>query len=192
MPKPLHGTFGIGDTWTWVAFDADSKLIISWLVGQQTVEWACEFLADIRNRLANRVPLTTDGHRPYLQATDQAFNWDVDYATLEKHYGMDQNKGESRYSPAKLQSIEVCSICGTRDEAHISTGFTERQNLTRRIGMRRFTRLTNGFSKKVQSLEAAFSLHFMYYNFARVRKTLRTIPAMVAGISDHVWAEKES
>lgn len=191
VPAELQGTFGIGDVWTWTAIDADSKLAVSWLVGQRTVEYACEFMKDVRSRLANRVQLSTDGHRPYLQATEQAFNWEVDYAMIEKHYGTDPNKGQSRYSPAKLQSIKIRKVCGNAEPKHISTSFVERQNLTMRMGMRRFTRLTNGFSKKIENLQAAVALHYMHYNFGRIHQTLRMTPAMASGISDHVWTLEE-
>lgn len=148
-------------------------------------------MRDVRSRLANRVQLTTDGHRPYLQATQQAFDWNVDYAMLEKHYGTDSDRGNARYSPSKLQSITVRHICGTPDPKHISTSFAERQNLTMRMSMRRFTRLTNGFSKKVENLQASVALHFMHYNFVRIHQTLRCTPAMAAGLTDHVWTIEE-
>lgn len=183
----MQGAFGVGDVWTWTAIDADTKLMIAWLVGLRTVPYAIEFMQDVRSRLANRVQLTTDGHRPYLQATQQAFDWQVDYTMLEKHYGMDTSRGPVRYSPSKLQSITLRHICGNPAPEHVSTSFSERQNLTMRMGMRRFTRLTNGFSKKIENLQAAVALHYMHYNFARVHQTLRVTPAMESGLSDHVW-----
>jgi len=189
VPLNRQGQFGIGDVWTWTAIDADTKLAIAWLAGQRTVEWACRFMKDVRSRLANRVQLTTDGHRPYLQATQQAFDWQVDYAMLEKHYGMDERRGQARYSPSKLQSITLRHICGNPEPAHISTSFAERQNLTMRMSMRRFTRLTNAFSKKIEN--HALALYFMYYNFCRIHQTLRVTPAMEAGIAGHVWSLAE-
>jgi IS1 family transposase len=193
LPESFQGSFGFGDVWTWAAIDADSKLVLSWLVGQRTIEYACQFMADVRSRLANRVQLTTDGLRSYLQATELAFDWQVDYAMLEKKYGMDSDtkRAEARYSPAKLRKINTIRICGNADPKHISTSYIERQNLTMRMGMRRFTRLTNAFSKKVENHEAAIALHYMWYNFGRTHMTLKTTPAMKAGVADHVWTIEE-
>jgi IS1 family transposase/lambda repressor-like predicted transcriptional regulator len=185
------GILGHGDVWTWTAIDADSKLMISYLVGKRDADYALAFMTDVAGRLATRVQLTTDGHGPYLYAVEGAFGSDIDYAMLVKHYGADPEKGGRRYSPAELISTEQRPINGMPDAKHISTSFVERANLTMRMGMRRFTRLTNGFSKKVENLEHAVSLHFMHYNFARIHKTLRVTPAMEAGLTDHVWTLEE-
>lgn len=175
-----------GDVWTWVAMDADSKLAISWLVGSRDAGYATVFIEDVASRLANRVQLTTDGHRPYLEAVEGAFGTEIDYAQLVKLYG-EPVGNEKRYSPGVCIGCRRKPIMGDPDHAHISTSFVERQNLTMRMGMRRFTRLTNAFSKKVENHEAAVALHFMHYNFARVHQTLRVTPAMEAGVADHVW-----
>jgi IS1 family transposase len=186
------GVLGHGDVWTWTAIDAESKLIVSYLVGKRDADYATAFMRDVAGRLANRVQLTTDGHGPYLYAVEDAFGTDIDYAMLVKHYGAaPSGDAARRYSPAELIAVEQRPINGKPDPAHISTSYVERQNLTMRMGMRRFTRLTNGFSKKVENLEHAVSLHFMHYNFARIHKTLRVTPAMEAGISDHVWTLEE-
>ena len=185
------GVLGHGDVWTWTAIDADSKLIVSYQVGKRDAEYANVFMTDVASRLASRVQLTTDGHAPYLYAVEGAFGADIDYAMLVKHYGAAADSGARRYSPAELISTEQRPINGNPNAKHISTSFVERQNLTMRMGMRRFTRLTNGFSKKVENLEHAVSLHFMHYNFARIHKTLRVTPAMEAGLTDHVWTLEE-
>jgi IS1 family transposase len=177
--------------WTWTAIDADSKLIVSYQVGKRGADYALALMTNVASRLANRVQLTTDGHARYLYAVEGAFGPDIDYAMLVKHYGSDPEKGGRRYSPAELISTEQRPINGNTDVKHISTSFVERQNLTVRMGMRRFTRLTNGFSKKVENLEHAVSLHFMHYNFARIHKTPRMTPAMEAGLTDHVWTLEE-
>jgi IS1 family transposase len=186
------GVLGHGDVWTWTAIDAESKLIVSYLVGKRDADYATAFMRDVAGRLANRVQLTTDGHGPYLYAVEDAFGTDIDYAMLVKHYGAaPSGDAARRYSPAELIAAEQRPINGKPDPAHISTSYVERQNLTMRMGMRRFTRLTNGFSKKVENLEHAVSLHFMHYNFARIHKTLRVTPAMQAGVTDHVWTLEE-
>jgi len=185
------GVLGHGDVWTWTAIDADSKLIVSYQVGKRDADYANIFMTDVASRLASRVQLTTDGHAPYLYAVEGAFGADIDYAMLVKHYGAPADSGARRYSPAELISTEQRPINGNPDAKHISTSFVERQNLTMRMGMRRFTRLTNGFSKKVENLEHAVSLHFMHYNFGRIHKTLRVTPAMEAGLTDHVWTLEE-
>ena len=185
------GVLGHGDVWTWTAIDADSKLIVSYQVGKRDAEYAQAFMQDVAGRLDNRVQLTTDGHAPYLQAVGDAFGSEIDYAMLVKHYGTGSMTEQRRYSPAQLIATELRPINGTPDTKHISTSFVERQNLTMRMGMRRFTRLTNGFSKKVDNLEHAVSLHFMHYNFARIHKSLRVTPAMEAGLADHVWTLEE-
>jgi IS1 family transposase len=179
-----------GSMWTWTAIDADSKLVISYLIGQRDAGYAWEFMRDVADRLANRVQLTTDGHKPYLAAVDAAFAGEIDYAILVKQYG-EVDAGAGRYSPAKCTGIRKSPVSGCPEAEHVSTSFVERQNLTMRMAMRRFTRLTNAFSKKVENLEHAVSLHFMFYNFCRVHQTLRVTPAMEAGIADHVWSIEE-
>lgn len=179
-----------GDVWTWVAIDAESKLICSWLVGRRDAGCATEFVQDLAGRLANRVQLTTDGLKVYLNAVADAFQNDIDYGILHKVYGTEP-ANEARYSPAKCLGCEKKAAIGNPDERHISTGYVERQNLTMRMGMRRFTRLTNAFSKKIENHIAAIALHCMYYNFARIHQTLRVTPAMEAGISNHVWGVDE-
>jgi IS1 family transposase len=181
---------GAGDVWTWTAICADTKLVPSWLVGSRDAEAASAFIADIAGRLASRIQLTSDGHGPYLQAVEGAFGADVDYAMLGKVYGSAPEAG-TRYSPAECVACRKQRITGSPDERHVSTSFAERQNLTMRMSMRRFTRLTNGFSKKFENHAHAVALHFMYYNFGRVHKTLRVTPAMQAGIADHVWTLEE-
>jgi IS1 family transposase len=192
VPDAKAAPEGAGDVWTWTAIDADSKLIVSWLVGDRDVRAATTFMNDVAGRLANRVQLTTDGHKPYLTATDGAFNENIDYAMLVKLYsrptGADQ---ERRYSPGNCCGAVKGTVCGDPDDRHVSTSYVERQNLTMRMGMRRFTRLTNAFSKKIQNHAHAVALHFMYYNFGRIHKTLRITPAMQAGVSDHVWSLEE-
>ncbi len=181
---------GLGSIWTWTAIDADTKLIASWLVGSRDAESAYEFMQDVAGRLRGRVQLTTDGHRPYLDAVEAAFGIDIDYAVLQKIYGTDANP-EKRYSPAVCLGCKVENVTGDPDPKHISTSYVERQNLTMRMSMRRFTRLTNAFSKKIENHAAAVALYFMYYNFGRVHQTLRVTPAMEAGVMDHVWTIEE-
>lgn len=176
-----------GDTWTWTAIDADSKLMISWLVGGRDSEYAIAFMDDLRDRLAQRVQLTSDGHRAYLEAVEGAFGGDVDYAQLVKIYGTAPEAGKGRYSPAECIGARKERIEGSPDPKHISTSFAERHNLTMRMHMRRFTRLTNAFSKKVENHAHAVALHAMYYNFVRTHKTLRVTPAMAAGVTDRLW-----
>jgi|SRR5882724_6034512 len=175
-----------GDVWTWVAMDADSKLVCSWLVGKRDAVCATEFIQDLADRLAHRVQLTTDGHRVYLNAVIDAFADDIDYAMLVKMFGAD-HAGEARYSPANCTGCREVSLLGNPNPKHISTSYVERQNLTMRMQMRRFTRLTNAFSKKVENHIASIAIHYMHYNFCRIHQTLRVTPAMQAGISDHVW-----
>lgn len=177
---------GAGDTWTWTAIDADSKLVLSYLVGGRDAEYAMWFMDDLRDRLANRVQLTSDGHRAYLEAVEGAFGADVDYAQLVKIYGSAPG-GEVHYSPAECTGIHKRRVAGSPDDAHVSTSYVERQNLTMRMHMRRFTRLTNVFSKKVENHAYAVALHFMYYNFVRIHKALRVTPAMAAGVADRLW-----
>ncbi|MEY2536497.1 MAG: hypothetical protein QOG67_237 [Verrucomicrobiota bacterium] len=178
---------GAGDCWTWVALDADTKLVPCWLIGQRTAGYAYHFMQDLKGRLANRVQLTTDGHVAYLRGVTGAFGPEIDYAQLQKIYGSPKD-GETRYSPAICLGSRKAIISGTPDYDHISTSYIERQNLTMRMSMRRFTRLTNAFSKKMENLEHAVALHYMHYNFCRVHQTLRVTPAMEAGIADHIWA----
>lgn len=184
---------GAGDTWTWTAIDSDSKLILSYLVGGRDSEYAIAFMDDLRSRLANRVQLTTDGHKAYLEAVEGAFGGDVDYAQLIKIYGGPTgNKGhEKKYSPAECTGIRKTAVEGEPVKALVSTSHIERQNLTMRMHMRRFTRLTNGFSKKVENHAYAVALHFMYYNFVRVHQTLKVSPAMEAGVTDRLWDIKD-
>ena len=176
-----------GDTWTWTAIDADTKLIVSYLVGGRDGEYAMAFMDDLRSRLANRVQLTSDGHRAYLEAVEGAFGRDVDYAQLVKIYGAAPESVKGRYSPAECTGIRKTRIEGYPDPKHVSTSFAERQNLTMRMHMRRFTRLTNAFSKKVENHSYAVALHFMYYNFVRIHQKLRMSPSMAAGVTDRLW-----
>lgn len=180
-----------GDVWTWTAIDADSKLAVSWLVGGRDAGYAQVFMQDVASRVANRIQLTTDAHKPYFLAIEDAFGSDVDYAMLVKIYGPVTGEQARRYSPAACTGCKRYPVMGDPDEKHISTSFVERQNLTMRMSIRRFTRLTNAFSKKVENHEAAVALHFMNYNFARVHQTLRVTPAMQAGVTDHVWTLAE-
>jgi IS1 family transposase len=182
------GILGHGDVYTWTAIDADTKLAISWLVGRRDHECAEIFIADLAARLAGRIQLTTDGHGPYLGAVEKIFGGAIDYAMLVKHYEGQGNVEQRRYSPAQFVSAEKRRINGNPDIKEVSTSYVERQNLTMRMGMRRFTRLTNGFSKKIENLEHAVALHFMHYNFCRIHKTLKTTPALEAGISDKLWS----
>ncbi|MCW5557795.1 MAG: DDE-type integrase/transposase/recombinase [Verrucomicrobiae bacterium] len=182
---------GWGDCWTWTAICADTKLVPCWFVGSRDATAAYHFMHDLAERLVSRVQLTTDGHKPYLQAVEDAFGSEIDYAMLIKIYGASPEGPEVRYSPAACMGAKKAVIQGKPEWKHISTSFAERQNLTMRMQMRRFTRLTNGFSKKVQNHEAAVALHFMHYNFCRVHMSLRVTPAMEAGVADHVWSIEE-
>ena len=190
VPEDKKGKIGYGDVWTWTALDADTKLVISWVVGLRTAKYAYWFMNDLQSRLANRVQLTTDGHHLYLWAVEDAFGAEVDYAMLTKLYGPEP-KGETRYSPAKCVGAKPKIIQGDPDPNKISTSYVERQNLTMRMSMRRFTRLTNAFSKKIDNHKMAVALYFMHYNFVRPHKALAdpypTTPAMAAGVSDHIW-----
>ncbi len=182
---------GAGDTWTWTALDADSKLIVSWLVGGRDADYADAFMQDVASRLAGRVQLTTDGHKAYLEAVEGAFGADVDYAQLVKLYGTTADSFKGRYSPADCTGIIKTRIEGRPDAKHVSTSYVERQNLTMRMHMRRFTRLTNGFSKKVENHGYAVALHCTFYNFVRIHKTLRVTPAMAAGLTTQLWEMKD-
>lgn len=179
-----QGAAGEGDVWTWTALDADSKLIVSWLVGDRDADAACSFMYDVRDRLANRVQLTTDGHRAYLVAVEKAFEYDVDYAMLIKMYGGSDGNTETerKYSPAECTGCKKTRVMGDPNPKFVSTSYVERQNLTMRMHMRRFTRLTNAFSKKIENHCYAIALHFVYYNFAKIHKSLSVTPAMQAGL----------
>jgi IS1 family transposase len=176
-----------GDTWTWTAIDADSKLVLSWLVGGRDSSYAMAFMDDVASRLANRVQLTSDGHKAYLEAVEGAFGGDIDYATLEKIYRTDPAGARGRYSPPVCIGAKKRRVEGDPDPRHVSTSYVERQNLTMRMHARPFTRLTNAFSKKVENHANAVALHFAYYNFVRTHKTLRVTPAMAAGATDRLW-----
>lgn len=178
---------GAGDVWTWTAIDADTKLIVAYHIGNRSGEDAMYLMDDLRARLANRVQLTTDGHRAYLEAVEGAFGADVDFAQLVKLYGP-SIAAPGRYSPAECIGAKKVRVEGNPDIAHVSTSYVERQNLTMRMSMRRFTRLTNAFSKKLENHIHALALYFVFYNFTRVHKTLRMSPAMAAGITDHLWS----
>lgn len=185
------GILGHGDAYTWTAIDADTKLAISWLVGRRDGEYAEAFMADLASKLAGRIQLTTDGYGPYIGAVEKMFGGAIDYAMLVKIYEGEGQQDQRRYSPAGFVKAEKRRINGNPDVKEVSTSYVERQNLTMRMSMRRFTRLTNGFSKKIENLGHAVALHFMFYNFGRIHKTLRVTPAMEAGISDHVWSLEE-
>jgi IS1 family transposase len=199
VPAEHKGEFGFGDVWTWVAIDADTKLVPSWMVGDRSTETAVRFIDDLAFRMANRVQLTTDGHNAYLDAVEHGFQGEIDYAQLIKIYGQPTGAdNERRYSPAVCTGTRIIVQAGDPDITHINTSYVERQNLTMRMSMRRFTRLTNGFSRKVENLAAAVSLHFWHYNAARPHQTLTkrnggylTTPAMEAGVLDHVWTLNE-
>ena len=187
--KGLQG-FGVGDVWTWTAIDADTKLVPCWYLSESRDAGAAyEFMSDLESRLGHRVQLTTDGLRAYLDAVESTFGYmGIDYAMLVKLYGPDPNEAEHRYSPAVCIGAECAVISGNPDPDHISTSYVERQNLSMRMGMRRFTRLTNGFSKKVENHAHMVALWFMYYNFVRIHQTLRVTPAMAAGVTDRLWS----
>lgn len=191
VPVEMQGIFGIGDVWTWTAMCADTKIMASWMVGGRDSESAKAFIGDLSGRLANRIQLTTDGNRLYIDAVERAFAGDVDYAMLVKHYNDEHKSPERKYSPSSFVSADKRRINGDPDLAHVSTSYVERQNLTMRMSMRRFTCLTNAFSKKVDNHMHAVALHFMYYNFGRIHKSLRVTPAMEAGIASHVWTLEE-
>lgn len=193
VPADLQGQFGYGDVWTFVAIDAETKLVPHWLHGNRTASDAKSFVDDVAGRLAHRVQITTDGHRMYLEAMESGFGGAVDYAMLVKLYGSEGNRREpeTRYSPGECCGTTKMVISGDPDPDHISTSYVERQNLTMRMRMRRFTRLTNAFSKKLENLCHAVSLHFMHYNFVRRHMTLRMPPALKAGVADHLWTLEE-
>ena len=178
---------GAGDVWTWTAIDPDTKLIVSYYVGDRSGQSAMVLMDDLRARLANRVQLTTDGHKAYLEAVECAFGGDVDFAQLVKMYGPTIT-APGRYSPAESTGIKKIAREGNPDIKHVSTSYVERQNLTMRMSMRRFTRLTNAFSKKLDNHIHALALYFVFYNFTRIHKTLRMSPAMAAGVTDRLWS----
>jgi len=186
VPQEKQGQYGYGDVWTWTALDSNSKLIISYFVGLRNAECANIFMGDVASRLTERVQMTTDGLKVYLDAVEDAFGADIDFAQLVKIYG-DAPEGEKRYSPPKCNGTKKDKIMGMPNPKLISTSYVERQNLTMRMLMRRFTRLTNAFSKKVGNHECAIALHFMYYNFVRIHKTLRVTPAQAAGLTTKLW-----
>ena len=186
VPEEHRGEWGYGDVWTYTAIDAETKLVPSWFIGPRNLDSATMFMRDLVSRLHGRVQLTTDGHTMYLDAVESAFGSDVDYAMLQKIYGTSPEL-ERRYSPVECLGTTTEVIQGNPDKKHISTSYVERQNLTMRMSMRRFTRLTNAFSKKVENLAAAVSLHFMHYNFCRKHQAHGMTPAMAAGVTDHVW-----
>ena len=175
-----------GDVWTWTAIDADTKLVPSWMIGPRDLGSAYTFMHDLAERLSHRVQLTTDGHKPYLEAVESAFNLNIDYATLTKIYGSDRER-ETRYSPATCKGTVPKVISGNPNPKHISTSYVERQNLTMRMHIRRFTRLTNAFSKKLEMHGHSVALHYMYYNFVKVHHSLHMTPAMAAGVTDRLW-----
>jgi IS1 family transposase len=179
---------GAGDAWTWTALEADTKLIVSFFVGGRDGDCARLFMDDVAARLATRVQLTSDGHKAYLDAVEGAFGADVDYAQLVKLYGASPESAKGRYSPAECTGIKKNRIEGKPDPKHISTSYVERQNLTMRMSMRRFTRLTNGFSKKLENHVHALALYFVHYNWMRIHKTLRVSPAIAAGLTDQLWS----
>ncbi len=197
VPTAKRAPEGAGDTWTWTAIDAETKLLVCWLVGGRDSEYASDFINDLRSRLANqRVQLTTDGHSPYLEAVEGAFGADVDYAMLVKLYGAAPAEGapgsaQRRYSPGVCTGTRKTAIAGKPDPAHVSTSYAERHNLTMRMGIRRFTRLTNAFSKKVEHHAHALAIYFMHYNFVRIHQSLRVTPAMAAGVTDRLWSMED-
>lgn len=188
--SPEKKEIGWGDVWTWVGLDADTKLVVSYLVGGRGAVWAKDFMEDAASRIKGRVQVTTDGHKAYLGAVEGAFGMDVDIATLTKIYGASEET-EKRYSPSKCIGCESKVVMGNPDPKQISTSYVERQNLTMRMGIRCFTRLTNAFSKKLDNHGYAVALHFMYCNFVRIHQTLRVTPAMEAGLADHAWTIQE-
>jgi IS1 family transposase len=190
LPEELKGKWGYGDVWTWTAICADTKLVPCWLVSTRDAGAAYHFMHDLKDRLVNRVQLTTDGHKAYLSAVEDAFGSGIDYAMLVKMYG-NPTGVEHHYSPPVCTGATTLRVSGNPDPYHVSTSYAERQNLSMRMGMRRFTRLTNAFSKKVENLEHMTALYFMHYNFCRIHQTLRVTPAMEAGVADHIWSLEE-
>lgn len=190
LPSAKAAPIGSGDVWTWTAIDPDTKLVPSWLVSDRSQAAAIEFLADLESRMASRIQLTSDGHKAYAGAVDIVFKGEVDFGQLIKTYRQ-TSEGQRRYSPPRCTGAKREAVEGNPDMRHVSTSISERQNLTMRMSMRRFTRLTNAFSKKVENHAHAIALHFMFYNFGRIHKSLRVTPAMQAGVTDHVWSLEE-
>ena len=190
VPQDRKGRFGFGDVWTWVALDADTKLVPWLLIGDRSADSASFLMRDLASRLRYRVQLTTDGHKAYLTAVEQAFGADVDFSQLVKIYGSG-SEVDTKYSPGECVGTKRERIMGNPNPRHGSTSFVERQNLTMRMSMRRFTRLTNAFSKKIENHAAAVAVFCMYYNFSRIHQSLRVTPAMATGVSDHVWEIEE-
>jgi IS1 family transposase len=190
VPVEKQGT-GAGSVWTWTAIDADSKLILSYLCGERDASWACKFMEDLASRVTTRIQITTDGHRAYAEAVEGAFGMDVDYAMLIKLYGAPADNPDSRYSPATCIGTRTATLSGNPDRNHISTSYVERQNLNLRMGVRRFTRLTNALSKKFENHCHMVAIYHAYYNFCRVHQTLRVTPAMEVGLADHIWSLEE-
>jgi IS1 family transposase len=186
VPAELGGTFGVGDVWTFTAIDADTKLMPSFLVGSRDAGCTTEFMQDLASRLVNRVQLTTDGHKMYLGAVEDVFSGDVDFAQLVKIYGPTPT-GDTLYSPAECLGCQKHAVTGNPDEKHVSTSYVERANLTIRMSLRQFTRLTNAFSKKLENHTAALGLFHAHYNLCRIHKSLRVTPAMAAGVTSRVW-----
>jgi len=191
IPPELRDVDGIGDTWTWIALDSETKLIPAWHVGKRDIQDAHFFIHDLKDRLAHRVQLTSDGHKAYLTAVEDAFGADVDYAMLVKMYGRELVQGEARYSQPVCIGARKRKIIGNPNRSLISTSYVERQNLTLRMTNRRFTRLTNAFSKKIENHKHMIAIYAMHYNFCRIHQTLRVTPAMEASITDHVWSLEE-
>ena len=186
VPKKKQGRFGYGDVWTWVALDPDTKLVPCWHVGNRDAKSAKRFIDDLAARLSSRIQLTTDGHKAYIQAVEDAFGCDIDYTQLVKIYGPALEEG--KYSPGECCGTRVEKVTGNPDPKHISTSLVERQNLTMRMCMRRFTRLTNAHSKKIENLMYSIAIHYMYYNFVRLNQAIRMTPAMKAGIAQDFWS----
>jgi IS1 family transposase len=193
VAEATSAPYGAGDTWTWTAIDADSKLIVSWFVGGRDAECGLWFMKDVARRLSNRIQLTSDGHGAYLKAVGEVFGIDIDYAMLVKVYGEPSHSREAsrRYSPADCVGTKTSTIAGKPDPKHISTSYAERANLTMRMHMRRFTRLTNAFSKKLENHAHMVALYTLWYNFVRIHKTLRVTPAMAAGVEKWLWSMED-
>lgn len=189
LPDTMKGQPGVGSMWTWTAMDAQTKLVFSWRLGSRDADTGCDFMHDVASRLVHRVQLTTDGHTVYLKAVEEAFGGNIDYAQLVKIYG--QEPEETRYSPGKCLGAEKRPKVGSPDPEHVSTSYAERQNLNIRMQNRRYTRLTNAFSKKAEMLAYSIAITFMYHNFVRIHQTLRSTPAMKAGVTDHKWDLEE-
>jgi IS1 family transposase len=187
---PRKKEIGWGDVWTWVGIDADTKLVVSYLVGGRGADWAMDFMKDAASRIRGGVQIATYGHKAYLEAVEDAFGIDVDYAQLQKIYGASLDN-ETRYSPAGCIGCDIKTLSGNPDPKHVSTPYVERPNLMMRMHVRRFTRLTNAFSRKIDNHAYAVALHFVYCNYARIHQTLRVTPGMEAGLSDHVWSIEE-